>query len=215
MRRSGMTSSALPTSRRWPTGSLPRGSPSRVRISRPSAPTPTKSTAPPTWPRPGTRSCWMKWLRSAESAARLVAALIVAALFAVLIAGVFARYGFGRPLAWTDEVAAMLFVWLVFWTGAFVLRLEEHVAFDIVYDLAPPGMRRVLGALGAACAAALLFWALPKVADYVAFLWRERTPVLQLRQDFLYACFPAFVAMTAVRLAAAAFALVRTPAAAK
>ncbi len=157
----------------------------------------------------------MKWLRSAESGARLVAALIVAALFAVLIAGVFARYVLGHPLAWTDEVAAMLFVWLVFWTGAFVLRLEEHVAFDIVYDLAPAGVRRVLGALGAACAAALLFWALPKVADYVAFLWRERTPVLQWRQDFLYACFPAFVAMTALRLAAAAFALVRTPAAAK
>ena len=137
----------------------------------------------------------MKWLRSAESAAALVAALIVAALFAVLIAGVCARYGLGHPLAWTDEVAAMLFVWLVFWTGAFVLKVEEHVAFDVVYDLAPPAMRRVLGALGAACAAALLFWALPKVADYVAFLWRERTPVLQWRQDFLYACFPAFVAM--------------------
>jgi TRAP-type C4-dicarboxylate transport system permease small subunit len=157
----------------------------------------------------------MKWLRSAESGARLVAALIVAALFAVLIAGVFARYVLGHPLAWTDEVAAMLFVWLVFWTSAFVLRLEEHVAFDIVYDLAPAGVRRVLGALGAACAAALLFWALPKIADYVVFLWRERTPVLQWRQDFLYACFPAFVAMTALRLSATAFALIRTPAAAK
>jgi TRAP-type C4-dicarboxylate transport system permease small subunit len=157
----------------------------------------------------------MKWLRSAEAAARLVAALIVAALFAVLIAGVFARYALGHPLAWTDEVAAILFVWLVFWTGAFVLKTQEHVAFDIVYDLAPAPVRRVLGALGAACAAALLFWALPKIADYVAFLWRERTPVLQWRQDLLYACFPVFVAMAAMRLAATAFALIRAPAAAK
>ena len=44
----------------------------------------------------------MKWLRSAESAAALVAALIVAALFAVLIAGVFSRYGLGHPLAWKE-----------------------------------------------------------------------------------------------------------------
>jgi len=80
----------------------------------------------------------MKWLRFAESAARLVAAAIVAALFIVLVAGVFARYALGRPLAWTDEVAVVLFVWMVFWTGAFVLKSHEHVAFDIVYDLAPP-----------------------------------------------------------------------------
>ena len=84
-------------------------------------------------------------------------------------------FGTSMPLA--DGLSDDMF-WLVFWTGAFVLRLEEHVAFDIVYNLAPAGVRRVLGALGAACAAALLFWALPKIADYVAFLWRERTPVL-------------------------------------
>jgi TRAP-type C4-dicarboxylate transport system permease small subunit len=153
----------------------------------------------------------MKWLRFAERAARVAAAAIVAALFLVLIAGVFARYGLGRPLAWTDEVAVMLFVWMVFWSGAFVLATHEHVAFDIVYEMSPPAVRRVLGVLGAVCAAALLFWALPKIADYVAFLWRERTPVLGLRQDFLYACFPAFIALAGLRLAAHAWALIRKP----
>jgi TRAP-type C4-dicarboxylate transport system permease small subunit len=151
----------------------------------------------------------MKWLRFAESAARLAAAAIVAALFLVLIAGVFARYGLGRPLAWTDELAVVLFIWMVFWTGAFVLATHEHVAFDIVYELAPPRARKALGVLGAAIAVALLFWALPKTVDYVAFLWRERTPVLQWRQDFLYACFPAFIAMAALRLASHAVVLIR------
>lgn len=151
----------------------------------------------------------MKWLRFAESAAGFVAALLVAALFLVLLAGVFARYALGHPLAWTDELAVVLFVWLVFWTGAFVVAVREHVAFDIVYELAPRRLRVALGVLGAACAAVLLFWALPKIADYVAFLWRERTPVLQWRQDFLYACFPLFIAMAALRLAAHAVALLR------
>ena len=158
----------------------------------------------------------MKWLRSAElaanvagSAARLGAAAIVAALFLVLIVGVFARYVLAHPLAWTDEVAVVLFVWMVFWTGAFALALHEHVAFDIVYEMAPPAVRRVLGVLGTACAVVLLVWALPKIADYVAFLWRERTPVLGWRQDFLYVCFPAFIAMAALRLASHAAALIR------
>jgi TRAP-type C4-dicarboxylate transport system permease small subunit len=71
-------------------------------------------------------------------------------------------------------------------------------------------MRMALGMAGALCAAGLLFWALPKIADYVAFLWRERTPVLQWRQDFLYACFPAFVAMVALRLLAYTAGLFRS-----
>ena len=152
----------------------------------------------------------MKWLRSAERAAAFVAAALVAALFLVLLAGVAGRYVLGRPLAWSDELAVVLFVWLVFWTGAFVLSMREHVVFDVVYELLPPRMRMALGMAGALCAAGLLFWALPKIADYVAFLWRERTPVLQWRQDFLYACFPAFVAMAALRLLAYTAALFRS-----
>jgi TRAP-type C4-dicarboxylate transport system permease small subunit len=146
----------------------------------------------------------MKWLRYAESAAALISAAIVAALFVVLVAGVFARYALGHPLAWADELAVVLFLWMVFWTGAFVLSSREQVAFDIVYEMASPRVRTALGVLGAACAAALLLWALPKVADYIAFLWRERTPVLQWRQDWLYLCFPLFIAMAALRLAAQA-----------
>src|SRR5207237_417693 len=106
-------------------------------------------------PRAGIASSRMKWLRSAERAARLVTAALVAALFLDLLAGVAGRYVLGRPLAWSDELAVILFVWLVFWTGAFVLSMREHVAFDVVYDLLPPRLRAVLGMAGALCAAAL------------------------------------------------------------
>src|SRR4051812_49589702 len=120
----------------------------------------------------------MKWLRSAERAARLVAAALVAALFLDLLAGVAGRYVLGRPLAWSDELAVVLFIWLVFWTGAFVLGMREHVAFDVVYDMLAPRLRAVLGMAGALCAAALLFWALPEFADFVAVLWLQRPPGL-------------------------------------
>ncbi len=33
----------------------------------------------------------------------------------------------------------------------------------------------------------------PATLDYILFLWRERTPVLQLRLDIVYACFGIFV----------------------
>jgi len=144
-----------------------------------------------------------------QRAAERVAALLIAAIFAVILAGVASRYLFGAPLAWADEIAAILFLWLVFWTGACVLRLREHVAFEIVYELLPPAGRRVLGFAGAAACAMMLGLSLPKIADFVAFLWRERTPVLQWRLDWLYSCFVLFVAVAAIRFAARAIALLR------
>src|SRR3954463_9523011 len=131
---------------------------------------PTRCTPRRSSRKPGTASSRMKWLRSAERAARLVTAALSAPLFLDLWAGVAGRYVLARPLAWSDELAVVLFIWLVFWTGGFVLSTREHVAFDVIYELLPPRLRAALGLAGALCAAGLLLWALPKTADYVAFL---------------------------------------------
>ena len=55
----------------------------------------------------------------------------------------------------------------------------------------------------------LFLWALPGVIDYIAFLWRERTPVLSLRLDFVYACFAFFVVAVVVRSIIELFHVVR------
>ena len=43
--------------------------------------------------------------------------------------------------------------------------------------------------------------ALPKLWNYIGFLWRERTPALQWRLDYVYACFALFIAAAALRFA--------------
>ena len=154
----------------------------------------------------------MKWQRFAESAAALVAALLLAGIFGVILVGVFARYVLAHPLAWVDEIAVILFLWLVFWTGALVVRSREHVAFDLVYEMLPPGAQRAVGIAGSLTCALLFAFACPKIADYIAFLWRERTPVLQWRQDWIYVCFTLFIAVAALRFAAHAIELLRHPA---
>jgi len=145
-----------------------------------------------------------------QRAASVVSALLLAALAADILVGVFARYALGHPLAWVDEVAVVLFLWLVFWTGAFVVRSREHVAFEVVYELLPPAGRRALALAGTASCALMLAVSLPKIVDYIAFLSRERTPVLQWRLDWLYACFALFIAAAAIRFGAWALALLRS-----
>ena len=134
-----------------------------------------------------------------ERGAGHVSALLLFTMFVAILVGVAARYLFARPLAWVDEIVVVMFVWMVFWTGAMVISEREHVAFEIFYEMLPPSARRAAGLLGAALTAALLYYALPKTVDYILFIWREKTPVLLLRLDFVYACFALFVAASALR----------------
>ena len=142
-----------------------------------------------------------------RQAAAAISALLIAAVLGAVLLGVARRYLFGAPLSWTDELSAVLFVWAVFWTAAFAVPLREHVAFDLVLDLLPAGLRRGI-AIGASLAVGLaLLAALPKTVEFVAFLWRERTAALQWRLDYVYACFPLFMGAAALRFLAQAVLL--------
>lgn len=120
--------------------------------------------------------------------ALLVAAVLLAVLFAIA-----RRYLLGAPLTWTDELSAVLFVWAVFWTAAFAVPIRDHVAFDLVLDTLPASWQRGIGVAASALVGLALLAALPKTFEFVMFLWRERTPALQWRLDYVYACFPLFM----------------------
>jgi TRAP-type C4-dicarboxylate transport system permease small subunit len=123
-----------------------------------------------------------------------IAALLLAGVFAAILVGVVRRYVLGAPLVWIDELATVLFLWTIFWSGAFVVKVQEHVAFDLVYQSIPESARRWLAFAAAALVGLALLAALPKLGGYIAFLWRERTPALQWRLDWVYACFTLFIA---------------------
>lgn len=137
-------------------------------------------------------------------AAEAVAAALFLAMFALMIAGVAARYLFAQPIAWIDEAVALAFLWSIFWTAALVVRPREQVAFDLLDLALPPAGRRAMAVVASLAVGSLFLWALPEVVDYVAFLWRERTPVLQWRLDRVFACFPLFLAAAALMLLARA-----------
>ena len=63
----------------------------------------------------------------------------------------------------------------------------------------PPGGRRIFGLLGAALVAGLLLVLLPQAFDYVTFMHREKTPVLDIPFSYVFAPFILFVAVICVR----------------
>jgi TRAP-type C4-dicarboxylate transport system permease small subunit len=129
--------------------------------------------------------------------------LIFAAIFAIFIYAIVQRYVFGHPVAWADELNIILLLWVMFLGGALVLRDDDHVAFDIVWNAVRPPTRRVMGIVAAVAFGALFLAALPGTLSYIAFLWRERTTVLEWRLDWVYSCFVLFFVSIILRFGAA------------
>lgn len=131
--------------------------------------------------------------------ADLVGAGLFAVLFLALVVQVVRRFVFDAPAAWTEELAAISFIWVIFWGAAFTLPLGAHAAVDIVVPRFAPSVRRVLYALGLAALALGFLWALPGTVDYLRFMLRERTPVLGWPLGIVYSVFIAFAVMVILR----------------
>jgi C4-dicarboxylate transporter, DctQ subunit len=84
-----------------------------------------------------------------------VAAALMAAMFLTFVLQITVRYTARLPgvaeavplldpslYGWTLEFCLLLWVWLVFWGNAFVVREQDHVRFDILYLAVSPGLRR-------------------------------------------------------------------------
>ena len=138
-----------------------------------------------------------------------IGAILFAVLFLALVVQVVGRFVFGAPAAWTEELAAIAFIWVIFWGAAFTLPLEGHAAVDIFVPRFAPSARRALYALGLAALALGFLWALPGTADYLAFMLRERTPVLGWPLGIVYSVFLAFAVMVIVRCLAGIVRLAR------
>ena len=89
---------------------------------------------------------------------RVVDALAIASfagMFACVLAQVVLRYGFDRPLVWSDELARYLFVWCAFLGWIVAARRRSHLAIGVIADRCGPRGRALFGL--AASAATLAF----------------------------------------------------------
>jgi len=127
------------------------------------------------------------------------ACAMFAAVFLIFNYKIFTRYFEHDEAVWADEVLVILFVWIIFWANAFLVRDKQQISFDLVYRLLPDDTKRYVALARAALIGGIFAWALPGSLDYIRFLWREHTPVLNLPLDWVYACFGIFLVAVIAR----------------
>lgn len=122
-------------------------------------------------------------------------------LFLTFLVQITARFAFDRPLPWTDELAVVLYIWVIVWAAAFMVPEREHVVFDLVWNSVSRPVRRLMRIAGHLMLGALALVALPASWDYVKFMAREKTPVLDI--PFLWVFMPFMLLLVALVLRSA------------
>jgi C4-dicarboxylate transporter, DctQ subunit len=157
-----------------------------------------------------------------------VAALLMAALFLTFVLQITIRYTArldwlvtAFPIldpsrfGWTLEFCLALWLWIVFWGNAFVVRERDHVTFDILYDRVGPRLRKWFAVIGAIVVALALLWSLEPTWQRLDILRLKKTATLSallgdwVRMRDIYAIYVLFLVAVAARYAWRAWQIAR------
>ena len=121
-----------------------------------------------------------------KKAANAVGGGLFIALFLVFLVQITARFAFNKPLPWTDEIAVVLYLWVILWSAALVVPEREHVVFDLVWNSVSYRTRQVMRIAGNLLIGGLALVAIPASWDYVKFMGREGSPVLDVPFSWIF-----------------------------
>ncbi len=151
----------------------------------------------------------MKIFRWLQQAANAIGGGLFLMLFMVFIVQIVARFGFDKPMPWTDEAAVILYVWVILWAAAVIVPEREHVVFDLLWNSVGRRARQFMRIAGNLLIGGLALVGLPASWDYVHFMAREDSPVLGVPIMWIYLPFVLLLAALAVRSAWAIWHAVR------
>jgi len=142
------------------------------------------------------------WLRRGAEA---VLVLMMAAMFVAFILQVVFRYAMNLPVAWTDEVCTLVWLWGILWGASFVMRNREDIRFDMVYSHLPRRVRRAFTVLSSGAIVLLLLGSLPATWSYVTFMKVESSASFGIPLNWVFSIYVAFVLAMTVRHAVIAW----------
>ena len=136
-----------------------------------------------------TKMNWRKVLINIDFA---IAGIMLVALVALTLYGVFMRYVVGSPLTWIEEVQLACMVWIVFCGAGGAFRTGGHVAIELLVDALPKKIQKIVEVLIILTVIFTLGYLLVQSAAYTQFfIDNERTTsILRIPFWMIYAVAP-------------------------
>ena len=116
-------------------------------------------------------------------------------MFVVFIAQIFSRYILRAPLAWAYEVTVSCYLWLVVLGACYAQRNHGHVTFTLLTDKLPMRVQAGFIGLGSLLIAFAFIWSFVPSVDFVDFMKAQKTSVLKIGLNIVYAPYIPFLAL--------------------
>ncbi len=115
----------------------------------------------------------------------LLAMVLVVVTFQVLN-----RFLLGLPIAWTEEAARYLFVWLSLLGAVRGVRDRGHLQVDLFVRMLPAKAEKVLDLLGGLVVAVLLWEVIDSALILLPLTWTRRIATMNVPIFYLYIATP-------------------------
>ncbi|MBC7483496.1 MAG: TRAP transporter large permease subunit, partial [Rhizobacter sp.] len=156
------------------------------------------SAMPPAAGRGG-RDAWVLALdHRLGGAIEAIAAALIVAEIVILFMGVISRYFLRTPLVWSDEVASLLFLWLVSLGAVVAFRRGEHMRMTALVAKASPRVRAFLDTVAITAALAFLLLNLWPAYEHVLEEAVVTTPALDISAAWRAAALPVGLGLMAL-----------------
>lgn len=119
-----------------------------------------------------------------------ICVVLLAMVLVVVTFQVLNRFLLGIPVAWTEEAARYLFVWLSLLGAVRGVRDRAHLQVDLFVRMLPRKVEKVLDVVGGVVVAVLLWEVLDSGLTLLPLTWTRRISTMDIPIFYLYVAIP-------------------------
>ena len=131
---------------------------------------------------------------------KIIAATMLAALFITFLLQIFSRYVLNSPFGWTLELCRILWVWIVFFCCAFLVKEKDHVKFNLLYSASSNKAKFIMSIISCLAIVVILGWALIPTIDYIDWMKMRKTSTVRfpltgekIRLNYIFSIYGIFM----------------------
>ena len=114
----------------------------------------------------------------------MIAGTVLAILIVLTFAGVIWRYFLGKPFTWLEGVQTACMVWIVFSAAGAAFRMGNHVAIEMIVDLMPKALQKVMTILISVVVVAVLGYLFDKTIGFIQIFLRSGRATSMMKIPF-------------------------------
>lgn len=110
------------------------------------------------------------------------------------------RFALDQPLAWTEELARYLLVWITFLGASFAMAKKAHIGVDIIVDKLPPVLKNVIAIIASLISLSFFIMIIKESFTLIERTMVQTSPVLGISMGYIYTVIPVACFIMAINL---------------